>query len=124
MVNAAKPLSPGDKVYVKKWGAIGEIVAPRPSEPLEPGRYHVAVRSCFSEDELDFDATEAEIEKRQQRIIRKTAVVRGIHQTVQNILSSKLNADPQLIMKYVEALDDLRNELGEAPLFESDGLTT
>ena len=123
MTNEKKPLTVGDKVYVKKWGAIGEIVTPRPAEPLEPGRYYVAVRACFSADELDFDATEAEIEKRQQRIIRKTAVVRGIHQTVQIILSSKQTVDPQLIVKYVEALDDLRNELGEAPLFESDGST-
>jgi hypothetical protein len=123
MTNEKKPLAVGDKVYVKKWGATGEIVSPRPGERLEPGRYSVAVRACFSADEVEFDATEAEIEKRQQRIIRKTAVVRGIHQTVQNILASKQNADPQLIMKYVEALDDLRNELGEAPLFDADART-
>ena len=43
--------------------------------------------------------------------------MRGIHQTVQNVIASKVTPDIQLIIKYAEALDDLRNELGEAPLF-------
>ncbi len=118
MTEDAKRLTPGDKVYVKKWGVVGEVVAARPSDPAAPGRYHVTVRATFSPDELDFDPAEAEIEKRQQRIIQKTAVVRGIHQTVQMVLASKLDADAQLIMKYVDALNELRHELGEPALFD------
>jgi hypothetical protein len=121
MDNEAKALAVGDKVYVTRWGVRGEVVAPRPGEPLEAGSYCVAARGCFTRDELEFDATEAEIEKRQLRIIQKTAVVRGIHQTVQNVIASKVTPDIQLIIKYAEALDDLRSELGEEPLFGDAG---
>jgi hypothetical protein len=120
MGDESKLLNVGDKVYVKKWGVRGEVVKPGVTDTVVPGEYCVAARASFSPDELEFDATEAEIERRQQRIIQKTAVVRGIHQTVQNIISSKTTPDVTLIVKYAEALDDLRSELGEAPLFEDD----
>jgi hypothetical protein len=120
MANEAKLLNVGDKVYVKAWGVRGEVVKPAADDSVKAGEYCVAARASFSPDELEFDATEAEIERRQQRIIQKTAVVRGIHQTVQNIIASKTTPDVALIVKYAEALDDLRSELGEATLFEDD----
>ena len=119
MPDELKPLKPKDEVYIKSLSMLGSVLRVRPGDVREPEKdrlYEVQITRYFRRTDLELDDREAEREKREMDLRKKTERLAAARKSVEEITATGGDVNAAAAVELMVAADDVWQALGHKPL--------